>query len=286
MIGKLQTATEFVNKETDFNCRRACMNTEGSVLHHHDYYEIFLTLTDNVYHFINGQEEYLSKDTLVFIRKSDCHAFNVAPNNKDEIFNIAFKEEILNQLFTYLSNGFPSEQLLNEELPPKVILNSMESKKIMCSIENINTLPIEQSLKRSFEYRNLLVTLFYKYFSNYFSIENSIQNFPLWLRDFNNKIKLTENFSKSTADIIKLSGKSREYLARTIKKYYGVTFANYINDIRLNYIANSLLTTDLDIIELVYDAGYQNLSYAYTLFKKKFGMTPKMMRETSSIQLF
>ena len=239
-----------------------------------------------MYHYINGKEEILPKDTLVFVRKNDSHCFSTSPNTKDTVFNIAFSEEIMHQLFDYLSTGFPSELLLNEEYPPKVALNSLDSKKIMYSIESINTIPIEQPLKRSLEYRNLLLTIFYRYFSSYFSEENSIQNFPMWLREFNDKMKLSENFSKSTLEIIKLSEKSREYLARTIKKYYGVTLANYINDIRLNYIANSLLTTDIDIIELVYDAGYQNLSYAYTLFKKKFGMTPKMMRETSSTQLF
>lgn len=286
MIGKLQTSKVFVNKETGFECRRASMNTEHSVLHYHDYYEVFLTLTDDVYHYVNDKEFLLPKDTLVFIRKNDCHCYSTSPYSKDTIFNISFSQEIMHQLFDFLSSGFPSEQLLKEEYPPTVALDPLESKKIMHSIEKIHTIPIEHPLKRSLEYRNLLLTIFYRYFSTYFSQENLIKNFPMWLRVFNDKMKLNENFSKSTTEIIELSEKSREYLARTIKKYYGVTLANYINDIRLNYIANSLLTSNIDIIELVYDAGYQNLSYAYALFKKKFGMTPKMMRETSSTQLF
>ena len=132
----------------------------------------------------------------------------------------------------------------------------------------------------------MIFGIFSDYFSDYYSGNALLESIPLWLRKFNHDLKKMENFSKSTADIIKLSGKSREYLTRSIKKYYGLTLTNYINDIRLTYIANSLATTDLDIIELIYDAGYQNISYAYSLFKNKFGTTPRMMREKTSSQLF
>lgn len=74
-----------------------------------------------------------------------------------------------------------------------------------------------------------------------------------------------------------ISGKSREHLSRTIKKYYGVSFTEYINNI---YIANSLITTNIPITDLIYDAGFENLSYAYVLFKKKFCTTPRVMRES------
>ena len=82
-------------------------------------------------------------------------------------------------------------------------------------------------------------------------------------------------------EIVKSSGKSREHLSRSIKKFYNLSFSDYINNIRLNYVANSLLDTDLSITYLFYEAGFENLSYAYVLFKRKFNTTPKMMRESA-----
>ena len=262
------------------------MESEGSVLHNHDYFELFLALTDNLYHYINGEEKYLKKGTLVFIRKNDFHCFNTTPNNKDVVFNMAFTEEIMNSLFDYLADSFPSKQMLEDENPPSLQLEPTEYNRILHSFNRTNTIPVDQYQKRALHYKKIIFEIFFNYFSEYYSENESFENIPLWLRDFNHNLKKTENFSKSTADIIKLSGKSREYLTRSIKKYYGLTLTNYINDIRLTYIANSLTTTDIDIINLIYDAGYQNISYAYSLFKKKFGTTPRVMREKTSSQLF
>lgn len=286
MVCKLQKSTVFINPKTGFELRKACMDTEGSVLHNHDYYELFLTLTDNVYHLINGEVQYLKKGSLVFIRKDDAHCFNTVPDNKDVVLNIAFTEEILKSLFAFLSDGFPTEQLLKDANPPRVQLDPTEYSRILHSFSRANTIPIDMVQKRTLHCKKMIFEIFFDYFQDYYSEEASLSDIPLWLRDFNHDLKKAENFSKSTADIIKLSGKSREYLTRSVKKYYGLTLTNYINDIRLTYIANSLTTTDIDIINLMYDAGYQNISYAYSLFKKKYGMTPRMMREKNSSQIF
>ena len=66
-----QKATDQIDFETGFRCRTVYVSTENSVLHCHDYYELFLTLSDSVLHLINGREEELEKGTLIFIRKSD-----------------------------------------------------------------------------------------------------------------------------------------------------------------------------------------------------------------------
>ena len=41
--------------------------------HYHEYYEVFLTETDGIIHYVNGKEEVLSGGSLVFIRPQDKH---------------------------------------------------------------------------------------------------------------------------------------------------------------------------------------------------------------------
>lgn len=112
--------------------------------------------------------------------------------------------------------------------------------------------------------------------------KDNIQDIPSWLTEFDVMMKKIEFFSLSHEEIIKLSGKSREHLSRSIRKYYNLSFSGYINDIRLDYVAKSLIDTDLSVTELFYNSGFENLSYAYVLFKRKFGINPKMMRESAN----
>lgn len=274
-----QKATDQIDFETGFRCRTVYVSTENSVLHCHDYYELFLTLSDSVLHLINGREEELEKGTLIFIRKSDTHFFGKNNNCNYSFVNLAFTEEILQKMFLFFSNDFPSEKLLNQKYPPQIILDSVGVQKVLAELNLINTIPVNDNNRRSWAYKKLLVNLFYKYFSEYKNNELSFQQ-PLWLKKFNIEIKKNDVFSLPNAQIVEISGKSREHLSRTIKKYYGVSFTEYINNIRLNYIANSLITTDIPITDLIYDAGFENLSYAYVLFKKKFCTTPRLMRES------
>ena len=81
--------------------------------------------------------------------------------------------------------------------------------------------------------------------------------------------------------MVALSGKSREHVCRSVKKYYGQSLSEYINDRRLNFLANSLLTTNLPIIDLCYASGFENTAWAYTLFKRKYGTSPAKFRKNS-----
>ena len=85
-----------------------------------------------------------------------------------------------------------------------------------------------------------------------------------------------ENLSKTTEEIVKLSDKNRAYLSRSIKKYYNKTFSEFVNDIRLDYALSRLENgTAPSIIDLCYECGFNDLSYFYRLFTKKYGMPPK-----------
>ncbi len=78
--------------------------------------------------------------------------------------------------------------------------------------------------------------------------------------------------------MVELSGKSREHLARSLKKYYGQSTTEFINDLRLNYAANMLLGSTMPIVDLCYECGFQNISWFYIVFRKKYGVTPRQYR--------
>ncbi|HUM83393.1 MAG TPA: AraC family transcriptional regulator, partial [Lachnospiraceae bacterium] len=71
---------------------------------------------------------------------------------------------------------------------------------------------------------------------------------------------------------------SAVYLNRKFKKVTGVSLANYIIALRLNRMAVLLLQSNESVGRIIDSLGFLNRSYAHTLFKKAYGVTPNEYR--------
>lgn len=87
-------------------------------------------------------------------------------------------------------------------------------------------------------------------------------------------MKKKDNFTQGLSALLNISGRTHEHLCREFKKHLSLTPTEYINTLRLNYAENLLLNTDMDIITVCYNSGFDNLSYFYKLFKLRFNSTP------------
>lgn len=68
---------------------------------------------------------------------------------------------------------------------------------------------------------------------------------------------------------------SRKYLtANVFRKVTGITLRDYIQNTKLGYAENCLLSTQLPIGEVATRAGYSGYSSFVKAFKQKYGMTP------------
>lgn len=276
----LQTASTEIDNQTGFRYRSVYVKTENSKLHYHDYYEIFLTLSSEIKHLINGTVINLSRGALVFIRKEDTHYYYTSENSDLSFINIAFNEESLNQLFSYLTPGFCSNDLLSATLPPTVYLSEQDIKWLMLKIEDLNSVLNSDTELLKYKLRVLLFRIFTQFFQDYRkSLSVSTNAIPFWLVELDSKMHRLENFSRPPQHMVELSQKSRTHLGRVIKQYYGVTIPEYIYEIRLNYMANSLITTDNPVLSICYECGFENISWAYKQFKNKYGTTPNDFRK-------
>lgn len=101
---------------------------------------------------------------------------------------------------------------------------------------------------------------------------------PIWLEQMCEKIKKNGNFVAGSDYFFNLSDKSREHISRCLKKYTGMTVTEYINSLRLNYIANMLRNSNYSISDIIFDSGFNNISWASEQFKAKYGMTMREYR--------
>jgi len=101
----------------------------------------------------------------------------------------------------------------------------------------------------------------------------------MWLQQLETQMKEKRNFKRGLHLMQELSGKSPEHLSRTFKKYFDKSPTDFINELRLNYARNMLEHSDTSIIDISIEAGFDNLSHFYHLFKNQYHISPRAFRK-------
>lgn len=72
-----------------------------------------------------------------------------------------------------------------------------------------------------------------------------------------------------------------EYFCRYFKKCMGMTYLEYLNELRLSYIYEDLINTDWPLYQILQNHGFKNYKLFRRLFNSRFGCTPGKLREMS-----
>ena len=277
MEAKLLTAERFVDMKTECSYRYILSDTEYFRPHFHDYYEIFILLDGAAKHLVNGTVIPLKKNDMVFIRPSDTHDYVSYDGKTFSMLNITFTLNTVEQIFDYLGAVFPSKMLIEAPLPPIVHLNAGEFAAFNARMAAIGAISSNDIPRRKTALRTLLFDIFTKYYSDFSSDSRTV---PLWLDVLCSEIRKNGSFTEGSEKLFSLTDKSREYVCRSMKKYMGVTVTEFINELRLTYICNILLNSNHSITEIIYESGFNNISWAAELFKAKYGMTMREYRNS------
>lgn len=248
-----------------------------TVKHTHDFYEIFLIAKGKVKHIINDNEQILDEGTMIFMRPNDIHYYQRHEKDEVELINLAFPKKTITDLFDYLGEGFEAERLLESKLPPSTILSSTEKIILKERFEKLQLIPLSKKSEIRTALRILLAEIMTNYFSKSFWIQRS--SIPRWLEETRSGMQQKEKFVNGFESMVEISHRSKEHLCREFKKHYAQTPTEYINDLRLNYSANLLMTTDESIPYISLESGFENLSHYYHLFKKKYNLSPGDFRK-------
>lgn len=85
-----------------------------------------------------------------------------------------------------------------------------------------------------------------------------------------------------TCNLKSLSAKYRvntSYLGQLFQKEVGVSFLQYVNQLRNEKAKELILNTNMKINEIALKVGYTESNYFYRKFKQCYGISPNMMRE-------
>ena len=247
--------------------------------HFHDFFEFFLLLEGTQELEINDFKLELKPGALVLIRPNDVHSRRYIESGRH--INIAFSSEIAHSLFSYLGSGYPATELLESKIPPYITLGKSESDRIQSRMKELYAISLRDTKLQRIKLRALIIDIFVNYFIRTI---NGPVNCHNWFDYLLEEMERPENLSEGMDALLRISGKSHEYLCRLFRSSLNCTPTQYINDLRINYAANYLIHSDMDILDVCMTAGFENLSHFYHLFKKKYLLTPKQFRDAAISQ--
>ena len=243
--------------------------------HDHDFYEFFLVTSGRLRQGWNGRVSILEPGTIQFLHPNDRHWLECAPGcSSVRIQNCNILPSEVSRIFAQLTGGheFSVDDCIQQLHPESFALRQylIEEAESLCLLGNRPRQLAEARL------RLLAETVLLQLFRHSKSDGDGV---PLWLRDSYRAMHSYENFRIGLARFLELAGHSPEHLCRSMRRYYGITPQEFINELRLEYAFDQLLKRRDRISEIAYDSGFQNLSYFRRCFKRKYAASPRRIQQ-------
>ncbi len=249
-------------------------DTSITQLHTHNFCEFFIVKHGELIHYNNGSASVIKQGDICFVLQDDQHCFqNNLKDGETVITNIAFSPTELQLVLVYLQySSFASISAEKRQL----LLDEVSLATILKHIDEIYKLTVTSSRSQLQSiFRLLLVQVLVTFIGN---TQRSEVNTPIWLTTACSQMEKPVNFCKGIPRFVELTGRTQEHLTRSIKKYFGISPSEFINNIRLLEASRLLRNTSKPVGDLLADTGFENASYFNRLFKERFGISPLKYR--------
>lgn len=223
---------------------------------------------------------------IIFIRPGSLHSISCVDNERMEYENIIFE---MSFLYSNLPEKMYSDYfnpLLSGELCFPILISPETCAKYADAAHFLD-MADDCCRDKSPAYEIAVKGYLFCFFSSLFSGCSKIRSKEKTnsnLERIKKVLKYVEDHFKddiSISETAALCGFSESHFMRFFKNTMNKTFTEYLNDYRLSYAAKLLSSSDLNILDVAYAAGYNNLSYFNRLFKKKYNQSPKEYRKNS-----
>lgn len=246
----------------------------------HDFYELSLMVKGKLNITVNDWSHNIQCGTLLLLRPGDIHSR--APVGESTYINVAFPRKLVTDMFVYLDKPDGEPMITSAKNPLITILSAAETTLLQTRLEKLNLIPVDKPHETCAQLRLLMLEVVMQHILPL--VEHSDKmNCPVWLGTLAKKLEDPENFSCTLGDLSEMSGRTKEHLCRSFRKYFGVAPTEYINARRLNYAANLLLHSDAKVVDVAFASGFQSLSRFYHAFREEFGTSPLDYRQNGEV---
>ncbi|MBC8479391.1 MAG: AraC family ligand binding domain-containing protein, partial [FCB group bacterium] len=215
--------------------------------HSHDYYELVIVNGGSALHKVNGSVQPVAKGVVTFIRPADVHCYT-RPSSGFEIINILISRQLVTDLFNFLGESFQPERLLEANLPASRSLSQNDLQMIVLQLEQLILSTHTLHIQSEALYRATLVNVVSSCFP-VINVEHKI-DMPDWFRQLCLDMMKYSNFKEGIPALRKMANKCPEHITRMFKKYLDKSPTEFINQIRLEYAAHSLISSAKKVIDI------------------------------------
>ncbi len=278
---KFTSVEEFSNDDIGIHIQHMPFRFEST--HTHEFYEFVYMIKGEMHNKINDKSYLMTPGCLAIMDVEQTHEI-IAVSDQVAYINILVSNEFINQ---YAKN---SDNILN--LFSIISLNSVnKSDENIASVIQftnidkermdmlVHTMLFEFNEKKPY-YAKILYNYFYV-----FMLE--IKRYLDLKKDDDVKGKLDSKLSivlefiednyfqkLNLKDIASKFFYNSSYFSRMFKKVLGVTFKDYLQNIRVKQAIKLLNETDYSVNEIALMVGYDDKKQFYNVFKKIQGVTP------------
>lgn len=246
----------------------------STIKHIHQDWEFTTTTDGNVENVINEVAYKNIPDTFLLLGPKHIHAQHAkgAISRRD----ICISSENFIKYCEDLKPGLYEEiNALHE--PIQIHLPTNTYKEILERLETVDVYKTTNSTNETPILHSIVIYLLGLYIEQ--SQRKNETRIPAWFSDFMRKIQEPEYFAKKIEDLVKDTNYTHAHFLALFKQQTGRTLISYITAQRMNYASKLLINTDLPIIQIANQVGYDNHSFFTQKFREYFNLSPTVYRK-------
>lgn len=276
---------KFENEIIDYNFDKllfkifvfeGCTGNYRRDMHWHKDVEIFAVCEGELFFTLEKKKFLMHKGDIVILNPNEVHAIDSPKQNKaivlqfpTSIFFTGRKEDNVKEPFIWFSHG---KNASDKKMVSMISFLNDE----MCNKErNDNFLAL--SYFYEILYLMLKVYRLHEVDAEMIQSHNKIKKLTKLVTFMENHYN--ENFTLN--ELADQFGYTPNYLSYMFRKYTGITFQSYLNNIRIEHIMYDIENSAEPIEKLAIKHGFANVKTLNRIFQKKYGMLPGNYRKNT-----
>lgn len=251
--------------------------------HTHDFVEICYVGEGCGYHYINDEVIFVKQGDLFVIPIGTSHVFRPSSPKQDKmlvIYNCIFRLELLEEWKHLLQQDSVTYDAIHD--PAKCWRRWLYFQDKHDTLSLIVQNMFREYLKKSAGYETVLTVLLIQMLVMLQRFEMVNETESTSLRRFDEVIHFIKSHYTSSLTVQDLADYfflSASHFQRQFKKTTGISFTQYLQNVRIQKCSELLKSTDIPIYQIANQVGYQDMKFFHALFRKKTGVTPKQYRQ-------
>lgn len=260
--------------------------------HSHDYFEMMYVYDGSITQIVESERIMLQKGAICLLDLHAKHSIEVCGEN-DIAMNFIIQKEFLNAVFfshiknnSLFSDFFTNSLHEQNSFPRFLYLDTCDDPMVRNYAELIMCEYFDPDICSEGTIESLMPVLFNELFRVWRSrggkkiLREPEETKSIW------KILryIQTNYAEATlASTAHRFGYSPNYLSSLITKTTGNSFTEIKHMECLNQASLMLLNTDLPVLDIARNVGFSNTTHFYSIFQRKFGLTPAEFRKKRKI---